>query len=71
MKTELDWVGDCHDNPMFAAEHITKLEAENKRLRDALKLCQLAVENTNWGWDGDCGLGNQIDYIVESELEGE
>lgn len=47
-----------------------RLQAENERLREALKSCELAVENTNWGWDGDCGLGNHIDYIVETALEG-
>ena len=46
------------------------LQAENERLREALTSCQLAVENTNWGWDGDCGLGNHIGYIVETALEG-
>ena len=47
-----------------------ELQAENRRLREALTSCQLAVENTNWGWDGDCGLGNHIGYIVETALEG-
>lgn len=36
-KSELDWTIECHDNPMFAAEHIVKLEAENKRLREVLQ----------------------------------
>lgn len=36
-KTELDWVADCHDNPMYAAEHIVKLEERIAELEEELK----------------------------------
>ena len=32
-KTEEDWIEDCHDNPMYAADYILTLEAENEALR--------------------------------------
>ena len=63
MKTELDWVGDCHDNPMFAAEHITKLEAKNERYEKAL-LEIAEMESTALAW----GYGK---HIAKKALEGE
>ena len=54
-KTELDWAGDCYDNPMYAAEHIVKLErriaeleAENKRVELRYESLKEPVEKYMW-----------------------
>ena len=66
------WVHLCEQsNATGEATEIMELALEeNKRLREALKSCQETVENHPWGWDGDCGIGMCIDYIVDAALEG-
>ncbi len=47
---------------------ISILEAENKKLRSAIKIACQEHRNVGWGWDGDCG-SDRIMEILEDELE--
>lgn len=46
-----------------------ELAAQVERLRGALILCVDAAEDTHYGWDGDCGVINKINCIVDSVIE--
>ena len=46
-----------------------ELAAQVERLRGALILCVDAAEDTDYGWDGDCGVINKINCIVDSVIE--
>lgn len=39
-----------------------------KALENALLACSHVIEDANWGWDGDCGVGIEIDTIIENVL---
>ena len=44
-------------------------QAEIDRLNLALTDCVDAVENTKWGYDGDCGLLSRICNIIDAAQE--
>ena len=46
-----------------------ELAAQAERLRGALILCVDAAEDTDYGWNGDCGVINKINCIVDSVIE--
>lgn len=45
-----------------------ELEAKNKvidELKEGMAQIVKAVEDCNWGWDGDCGISGKIDFIID------
>lgn len=46
-----------------------ELAAQVGRLRCALNQCVHVVEDTNYGWDGDCGVINKVCCIADGVLD--
>lgn len=46
-----------------------ELAAQVERLRCALNQCVHVVEDTNYGWDGDCGVINKVCCIADGVLD--
>lgn len=49
--------------------HITKLESSLAELQRVVqekdRILKEGYESIIWGWDGDCGIGNTIDNVLE------
>jgi len=46
-----------------------ELAAQVERLRGVIEHCVSAVEDTHYGWEGDCGVINKVNVIADSVLD--
>ena len=77
IKAEADAIPCGKDEKIKALEALLKLVIQERdealamaeRLRCALNQCVHVVEDTNYGWNGDCGVINKVCCIADGVLD--
>lgn len=49
-KTEEEWIEDCHESPMYAADYIMKLQAENANLKTLIRAATKNATKVTQSW---------------------